>query len=337
MKIKDYLYDNLISIIIYIIALIFILILISIFNIPIYIMIIISIVYILCGLFIIIYSFIRKNRFYKEFNNNLSKLDKKYLILETINNPNSLEEKIIYDYLYDINNSMIENINNYRDDINNFKEYLELWIHEVKIPISSIILKIHNNKDKYSKELLSLVRRIDNNIDEILYYSRMEISEKDFSIKEENLKDIIREVSIKNKDDLLDNDIDFSVNVDGKVYTDKKWIVFIINQIINNSIKYKKEDSFIKINSKINDNKVILSICDNGIGIPEEDIDRVFEKSFTGTNGRNKIKSTGMGLYIVKNLCNKLGHSVYIESEINEYTNVYIEFGINEFSNVTKK
>lgn len=139
-------------------------------------------------------------------------------------------------------------------------------------------------------------------------------------------------MSIKNKDDLLDNNITFESNVKNSlVHTDKKWLEFIINQIINNSIKYKKDkDSIIKISSIEDNDKTILEIYDNGIGIPTKDIGRVFEKSFTGSNGRDKIKSTGMGLYIIKKLCDKLGHNIYIESTLKEYTKVIIEFGKNE-------
>ena len=119
---------------------------------------------------------------------------------------------------------------------------------------------------------------------------------------------------------------------ENKVLTDSKWLEFILNQIINNSIKYKKDnDSIIKIESLKENDKTILSIYDNGIGINKKDIKNVFKKSFTGENGRNLSKSTGMGLYIAKRLCDKLGHKILIESEKNEYTIVKIIFGNNDY------
>ena len=153
----------------------------------------------------------------------MNKLSKKYLILETIPEPSSYEERIMVDSLYEINKSMIENINEYQRNINEFKEFVEIWIHEVKIPISSMVLKCHNNKEKYDKSLLSIIRRLDNNIDEILYYVRSENTEKDFSISEVDLKDVIHNVSIKNKDNLLENDIKFEANVKKAIvtYTEK--------------------------------------------------------------------------------------------------------------------
>ena len=283
------------------------------------------------GISIIIVNYFRKYKFYKSLLNNIDKLDKKYLVLETMQVPNTYEEKIMVNCLYDINKSMIENINLHQNGINEFKEFVEIWIHEVKIPISSMVLKCHNHKEIKKKEFLNLIRRLDNNVDQILYYVRSEDTEKDFMISEVDLKEIIRNVSLKNKDDLLENKIKLEVNTDNiKINTDKKWLEFILNQIINNSIKYKSNcNSLIKIECIEEKDKVILSIYDNGIGIPKSDINRVFDKSFTGTNGRNRTKSTGMGLYIVKNLCNKLGHNLYIESEEKKYTKVIIEFGKN--------
>ena len=332
MKYKDYFKDNIIGIIIYLSTVLLLFLMLNAFKIDITVNVLTTIILLISGISIISINYYRKNKFYKSYLNSLNKLSKKYLILETIPEPNTYEEKLMVESLYEINKSMIENINDYRRNILEFKEFVEIWIHEVKIPISSLMLKCHNNKEKYDKSLLSIIRRLDNNIDEILYYVRSENTEKDFVINEVNLKEVIRNVSIKNKDDLLDNNITFESNVKNSlVHTDKKWLEFIINQIINNSIKYKKDkDSIIKIRSIEDNDKTILEIYDNGIGIPTKDIGRVFEKSFTGSNGRDKIKSTGMGLYIIKKLCDKLGHNIYIESTLKEYTKVIIEFGKND-------
>lgn len=331
MKFSKYVKDNLINIVIYIATVILIALMLVAFKVPIQANITTVIVLIFSSVVIVLNNYFRKEKFYKQFRSNLERLDKKYLILETLPDPNTYEEKIIVEALYEINKSMIENINEYYKNTIEFKEFVEIWIHEVKIPISSMVLKCHNNKEKYDKSFLSLIRRLDNSIDEILYYVRSENTEKDFAISEIDLKEVVRNVSIKNKDDLLENNVLFETDLKAKnVNTDKKWLEFILNQIINNSIKYKKDkESIIKIESSETKDKVILKIYDNGIGIPEKDLKRVFEKSFTGTNGRNKAKSTGMGLYIIKNLCNKLGHKIYIESEENKYTKVILEFGKN--------
>ncbi len=329
MKFIEYVKDNIINIIIYMLTLILLLFMLTALKISIYINIIIFVVFMFSGSMILIFSFLRKYNFYKLFNANLERLDKKYLILETIPDPITYEERIMVDSLYEINKSMIENIRENKAITDDFKEFVEMWIHEVKIPISSMVLKCHNENDK---SFLRLINRLDNSIDTILYYVRLGDTEKDFSISEVNLRELIRSVGMKNKDDLLLNNITFEVNLQALVVSsDKKWLEFIVNQIINNSIKYKKDnDSIIKISSREESDKNVLEIYDNGIGILKKDIRRVFDKSFTGMNGRNRVKSTGMGLYIIKKLCERLGHNIYIESEVNEWTKVVIEFGKND-------
>ncbi len=332
MKYKEYFKDNILNIIIYLFTITLTSLMLNAFKLDKMVIILTAIIFLICGISIITINFYRKNKFYTSYLNSLERLNKKYLILETIIEPTTYEEKIIVNSLYEINKSMIENINEYKRNIIEFKEFVEIWIHEAKIPISSMVLKCHNHKEKYDTSFLSQLRRLDNNIDEILYYVRSENTEKDFAINEVNLKEIIHNVMLKNKDDLLENHIALETNVDNyTVETDKKWLEFIINQIINNSIKYKKDkNAVIKIECKESLDKTIVEIYDNGIGIPSKDIGRVCEKSFTGSNGRNKVKSTGMGLYIVKKLCDKLGHNFYIESKEKEYTKVCIEFGKNE-------
>ena len=144
------------------------------------------------------------------------------------------------------------------------------------------------------------------------------------------------------EDVLTKNNIDFQVeNADADVCTDSKWLEFILNQIISNSIKYRDEKktdgSVIKIYVVKNDKSTVLNIYDNGIGIPAADLPRVFDKSFTGENGHAYSKATGMGIYIVKNLCEKLGHKITIESVKGEYTLVSIEFFKNDFYKETLK
>ena len=335
MKLVSYIKDKVISIVIYLLMVVLISLILKVFNLDKSVLIVIFLILIINGVMIILVNYFRKRSYYNNILGMLDKLDKKYLVLETVLEPTTYEEEIVNNILYDINKSMIENINIQKRSINEFKDYIEMWIHEVKLPIASMVLKCHNHKEVNSNELLSIIRRLDNDIDQILYYMRSEITEKDFIISEVSLKDIVRSVSLKNKDDLLENKIELEVNIDNEcVYTDKKWMEFILNQIISNSIKYKKEkDSFIKITSNVSEDKVNLIVYDNGIGISKGDIKRVFDKSFTGKNGRDKIKSTGMGLYIVKNLCSKLGHNIYIESALDEYTKVIIEFGKNNYYN----
>lgn len=148
MKYIDYLKDNIISIIIYLMTSLMIFLLLNAFKLDITVNILTTIILLISGISIITMNFYRKNKFYKSYLNSLNNLSKKYLILETIPEPNTYEEKIMVESLYEINKSMIENINDYQINILEFKEFVEIWIHEVKIPISSLMLKCHNNKRK---------------------------------------------------------------------------------------------------------------------------------------------------------------------------------------------
>lgn len=296
----------------------------------------ISITFLVICFAVILTGYLKRRRFYNNLISNTEKLDKKYLVLEMLNKPSFYDGEVLYEVLYEINKSMNENVKKYEMSLTYFKEYIELWIHEIKLPIASLMLMNHNQKNKVDKRYEEQIKRIDDYVDQVLYYVRSENAEKDYLIKEVSLKKIINNVAMKNKDDLLDNNINFiSQAKDEVVLTDSKWLEFIINQIISNSIKYKKDkDSFIKLSVNDLPKQVDLHIIDNGIGIPAKDIGRVFEKTFTGENGRNSSKSTGMGLYIVKKLCEKLGHKIKVLSVQNEYTEVIISFSKDDFYKV---
>ena len=334
MKLSEYLIDKIGDILIFILGHFTIIMLLIAFKAeP---SLIFSIIFINCIIFlsIILIDYFRKKKFYSNLLSNVENLDKKYLILEMIEKPEFYEGKIFYELLYEINKSMIENVKEYSLSINEFKEYVEMWIHEVKIPISSLVLLNHNHKNELSKKYEEQIRRLDNYIDQILYYVRSENVEKDYIIKETSISSVIKSVALKNKDDLIENNIELDVKVnDENVLTDSKWLEFMLNQIINNSIKYRNQDkkACIKITTEKIDDKVTLSIYDNGIGIKKSDLPQIFNKSYTGDNGRKVAKSTGMGLYIVKNLCEKLGHKLDVESEYGKFTKVQITFYENDF------
>ena len=272
-------------------------------------------------------------RFYNNFIDNLDQLDKKYLITAIINKPRFIEGQILYDSLYEIDKSMYEEIETYKNSINDFKEYIEMWIHEVKLPIASSTLMLHNKKPDSNKKIKEQINRIENYVEQVLYFVRSENLEKDYLIRTYNLEEIVNKVIRKNKESLLLKGISIEIDdIDKLILSDSKWLEFIINQIVSNSIKYSKtSNSKIKFNSKTKEEFIILQIEDNGIGINEKDINKVFNKSFTGENGRNISSSTGMGLYLVNKLCTKLGHKITIESEVDKFTKVSIYFKNNKY------
>ena len=337
MKLKDYIKDNNINIIIYIITLIILFLFFRVMELEKEVIISTYIILIISGISIFLYNYYRKRLFYNDFNKKLTELDKKYIITELIEKPDFLEGKIIYNSLYEINKTMNEEIKKYRISLEELKEYIEMWVHEVKIPVSSILLMTYK-KDNIEK-VIEPTKRIENFVEQVLYYARSENAEKDYIIKENSLKEIINSVIKRNKEIFILQKINLKIeNIENiRVLTDSKWLEFIINQIINNSLKYlDKKESKIEIKAIENKKNIVLSIYDNGIGIPKTDINKVFNKSFTGENGRKVSTSTGMGLYICEKLCKKLGHKIEIESKENEYTKVSITFNKDEFYNVLK-
>ena len=303
--------------------------------------IVIAITIILLVTYILLFltDFFRKQKFYTDLLTNIENLDKAYLVLETLNRPEFYEGELLCQALYEIDKSMNENVRIEKEQLLDNKEYIEMWIHEVKRPLASLVLTLNNQKNILDRKTKNILKRLEDYVDQVLYYVRSENAEKDYFIKEVDLSKVIKNVGIKNMDDLLDNKVEFIVDkTNYKVFTDSKWLEFILNQIINNSIKYKRniDNSYIKIYVKDTINTTTLIIEDNGIGIKSSDIRQVFDKTFTGTNGREKTTSTGMGLYIAKNLCKKLGHKIEIESKENEYTRVFITFAKNKFYDVLK-
>ncbi len=269
----------------------------------------------------------RKREFYRNLLSNIDQLDQAYLVLETLTEPSFYDGEVLYTALYRINKSMAENINNYRTKSQDFQEYVEMWIHEVKTPLATLQLISHNPK------VNEQIKRLDDYVEQILYFVRAENAEQDYLIKSDNLADIVRSVANRNREILQAKHIELVVtDLDQEVHTDAKWLEFIINQVLNNSIKYQSH--IIQISAHKSNNSITLSITDDGIGIDAKDLPRVFDKSFTGGNGRIGKQSTGMGLYIAKTLCTKLGHKISISSQKSQYTTIKIEFATPEYYNV---
>ncbi len=279
-----------------------------------------------------------KRDFYSILLNTLNELDEKYLITELIKEPSFIEGKILKSSLEQIDKSMLENVNKYKYLQEDYKEYIELWIHEIKLPIATSKMVIENNKNPVTKSIDEELDKLENYIEQALFYARSNTVEKDYYIKKNNLKEIVGESIKKNKTILIQEKIAINIHdLDICVNTDSKWLVFILNQIIQNSVKYKKHDtSFeIEIYAKSGRENVILYIKDNGIGIKKGEITKVFEKGFTGTNGRlSNKKSTGIGLYLCKKLCNKLGIGIELNSVQGEETKIRLVFPKGSYTNL---
>lgn len=293
----------------------------------------VTVLILVCTAAVFIPEFYKKHKFYKELKKILDGLDQKYLITEMMLEPGFEEGDLWMDVLYEIGKSMKDKLNEMEDSVLDFKEYLELWIHEIKIPMAALQLMNFNGNPDTKKQKQQL-DRLDAYVEQILFYARADTPEKDYLLTACQLDSVINQVLQQQKDLLIGHRIRIEkVHTDVEVVTDSKWLVFIIGQIVNNSIKYidREKNPMIRFSIEDTDEAVRLSIWDNGIGICKKDVERVFDKTFTGENGRKGKASTGMGLYICKQLCRKLGHSITITSQMGIYTEVTLTFGKENF------
>lgn len=332
MSFIEYFKDKVIFIIINIIVLVITSYLLFGLNVSSYAIFIICILNFLASISFFIYDCLRKSKYYSSLLKRLDELDKKYFIGDVATEEEFLEGKILFEIISQATKSMKDDISESIRNSNDYKEYIELWVHEIKTPIATCKLLIENNDNEVTESIGEEVTKVEDYIEQVLFYARSNAVEKDYLIKEINLKKSINAVIRKNANTLIEKRVKVDIrNVDKIVSCDSKWIEFILGQIVSNSIKYMdKKERVLKIYSENIGNDVILKICDNGIGMDEKSVIKDFEKGYTGENGRRFGKSTGMGLYLCKKLCEKLGLGINIKSKENEGTEVTILFPIND-------
>lgn len=224
--------------------------------------------------------------------------------------------------------------------LSDMEEYLTQWVHEIKLPLATLQM-ITERLDDYelATNLKNEVVKMNILVNNVIYGSRTTSSSEDLMIKEVSLEKIVRSSIKNNAYFLIKNRIDIHLEeLNHFVFTDEKWMIYVMDQLILNAIKYRQNDSIISIQAKQDKNVTYLVVKDNGIGIRPEELSRIFNKGFTGSNGRgNTYKSTGMGLYFVKRILDKLGYEISVESISGEYTQFTIVFyHLSDYINLTK-
>lgn len=280
-------------------------------------------------------TFYVRNKHFSALLSQLEQLDQKYLISEVMDDPERAEDKIYNQILKAANKSMLEQVSQSRRERKEYKEYIEQWIHEVKTPISAMSLICENNRSEATRKLMAELEKMSHYTDQALYYARSENVEKDYLIKEVLLSDMLHTAVMENKQLLLQNQVSLDMgNCAYGVYTDEKWVGFMLSQLIVNAVKYSKEEARITFEAHAKQGQILLILRDNGIGISDSDLPRVFEKGFTGENGRMGRSSTGIGLFLCKRLCHKLGLDIAITSKLGEGTAVELYFPKGDFAKV---
>lgn len=268
----------------------------------------------------LVLSYYRKKAWYDQLNNYQEDLSKE------LSGAQNNEQKFIQEK---INNIVLE----YRQELTQLyqnqkeqQEYTESWVHDIKVPLSALKLAQDDQLDK--KLLAEETDQIDYLVDQALYFARLNNFSNDYLIQEQNLNDIVKASIRNNKRGFINKRIGLNLDItDEKVLTDEKWLSFILNQILSNSLKYTDQGGKIDIFTTTEKSDIALHIKDNGIGIATEDVSRIFNKGFTGKNGRSSgSKATGIGLYLVKNMIDKLGHQIVVKSKPGTGTETIITF-----------
>ncbi len=299
------------------------------------------------------YEFYNRKCYFAQLETTLEKMDKRYLLGELMPVSHRLEDRIYREMIRFSNKAVIERIRQIEDAQEEYREYIEGWVHEVKSPITSIDLMCENDRQSSGIRRIRLEnQKIENYVDMALYYARSDDVYKDYVIRETGLGEIAVVVLKRNKHYLIQNQVQAEVDCGNYAFTDQKWITFILNQLVLNCTKYRRETGAriwiyteeYMLKKEIGEyleqeeeglsrycHGVRLVVKDNGIGIREEELGRIFEKGFTGSNGRKTERSTGMGLYLCKKLCRKLGIVIYARSKEGDGTEMILEFPVSAY------
>ena len=210
-----------------------------------------------------------------------------------------------------------------QEKYNDLLDYYTLWVHQVKTPIAASSLLIGDLQDKEAKSQLEQeLFKIESYVHLVLQYLRLESFHDDLVLKQENLADLVREVVKKYALFFIQQGLSLNLHdLDHTIVTDKKWFLVILEQVLSNSLKYTKEGSI-----EIYFHEGSLYIKDTGLGIQNADLLRVFERGFSGYNGRLTQQSSGLGLYLSKKIADQLGHKIAIDSQVGQGTTVSIVF-----------
>lgn len=259
------------------------------------------------------------NRRLKRLERLVEGMEEKYLLGEVLNRPVNAVEKEYYHIMKIVSRSAIEIAEQAIREKEEYCDYVESWIHEIKTPLTACSLIISNDGD--IKKLKRKIKQADNLTESILYYARLRTVQKDTLIDCFSVAQVIDEAIKSQMELLIAAGIGVELRGDFSVCSDAKSLLFILKQLLINCAKYC---SGCHICITADNGRIVVE--DNGIGIPSHEISRVTERGFSGTNGRNAGGSTGMGLYIVSELCNRLGMTLQIESKRKEYTRITIAF-----------
>lgn len=261
-------------------------------------------------------GFCKKHSAYMEVNNNIA------FSLEGLPPPSNLQEQDYQELLHhlqDEKNRVAVEMEQMKDDMT---DYYTLWAHQIKTPISAASLLLQSEEKAEKEELLTELFKIEQYVDMVLTYLRAESMASDMVLKKCDLDEIVKQTLKKYAKVFIRKKLQLDYQpLHYQVLSDKKWLLFVIEQVLSNALKYTNEG---KISIYMVENTLVIE--DTGIGIKTEDLYRIFEKGYTGYNGRIDQKSTGIGLYLCKRILNHLSHEITIDSDAGKGSRAMLTF-----------
>ncbi|MEH7356944.1 sensor histidine kinase [Neobacillus drentensis] len=241
----------------------------------------------------------------------------------------TFEQKVYAQSLRHASDNYLKQIQKRNESAKEQLEFMTQWFHEIKTPIAVSRLLLETEVE--STSLQEEINRIESYVEQALYFSRLHDFNKDYVIQEIDLKKLIKEIVMAESKTFISKKIKVEMpKINLTVLSDKKALTYIIRQLLLNSLKYTNEHGEISLTLNLKTKQ--LTLRDNGMGIPAEDLPRVFEKGFTGKNGRTHQRSTGMGLYLAKKTVEKLGHDISLSSQVGIFTEAILTFPERENS-----
>ena len=273
-------------------------------------------------------DYIRRKTYWNQVSGLLEDLEKPYLLSELMPKSFRLEDRLYHQILRKSNKSVIDAVHELENSQKEYKDFIENWIHEVKVPLTSMYLICGTKKDEEMKKIKVCLEQLENDVEKALFYARSDTVSQDYMIREIDLYQTAVKVIQRGSSWLIQNHAQIDVEqVTDTVYSDDKWVGFILNQLLINAVKYKKDDGCqIRLYTQRQKNETVLSVWDQGMGIKDSEIHRIFDKGFTGSHGRVQAQATGIGLYLCRKLCRRLGIGIAAESKEGEYTCISLHF-----------
>ena len=274
-------------------------------------LVILLIVLLLVFLTVNMFDFFQQRARLLELKSILDGLDRKYLFTECVPQPKGLFERRLFDLARLAGRDMTGAVSDAQASQREYREYVERWVHEIKAPLTAARLICRELDGDTRRKLTAELSQIEAHVERALFYARAENPEQDCLFRQIELEKIAAQAIESHRSLLIQNGIRLEMeNMNCPVYTDEKWAVFILGQLLQNAARYRGPEPAVILSAKPLGRQTQLIVHDNGIGIPAHELPRVFDRGFTGSNGRSRGGSTGIGLY----LCRKL--AVFLELEL---------------------